>query len=190
MNNNAARRSPLRHPTTGPAAALLTLLVTALLPGCQQRHVRVEADDPELAAWVELVMPTRIEVLEWTRPVSLAGDGNADALEVILAAYDALDDETKAVGKFHFELRTRRIQDRIGTRVAFWPVEVDTADAVQMYRDNRSDFYHFPLALEESPLPPGRYVLTVKLHLPTDTRLVDEYEFDYEGGTAPPPSTF
>jgi len=122
--------------------------------------------------------------------VSLAGDGSADALEVIVEARDSFDDLTKVVGTFHFDLSTRKLSDSVGTRVAFWPVEVNTEKTMRMYRDRLSKFYHFPLQLQTPPLPAGRYNLSMWLHLPTGQRLFDEYEFDYDGKAAPPPSTF
>lgn len=161
---------------------LLTLLAGLTLSGCSESRVRFQSDDPELAAYVQLVMPARIKVLEWTKPVSLAGTGNADALEVILEARDSFDDLTKVVGTFQFELKSRRPSDPIGSRVAFWPVKIDSEKAILMYRDRLSRFYHFPLQLDQTPLPAGRYVLTVWLHLPTGQRLSDEYEFEYDGG--------
>ncbi len=150
----------------------------------------MQSDDPELAAYVQLVMPARIKILEWTKPVSLAGDGNGDALEVILEARDAFDDLTKVVGTFHFELQVRRLSETLGARVGFWPVEVNSEKTMLMYRDRLSRFYHFPLQLKDTPLSSGHYVLSVWLHLPTGQRLYDEYEFDYDGSSAPPPSSF
>lgn len=169
---------------TGGLAVLISVVV-----GCADSKTAVHSDDPELAAYLQLVLPTRIRILEWTRPVSLAGDGRADALEVIVEARDASDDLTKVAGTFHFELQSRRLSDSMGTRVAFWPVEITTQKAMRMYRDPLSRFYHFPLKLEQ-PLPAGRYSLSVWLHLPAGQRLYDEYEFEYDGGAAPPPSSF
>jgi hypothetical protein len=157
--------------------------------GCDQSRTFVQADSPEMAAWVELVMPAQIKILEWTKPVSLVGDGNPDTIETIVEARDSFDDLTKVVGTFHFELTSRRLSDRMGTRVAFWPVEITTEDAMRMYRDPLSRFYHFPLQLEER-LAPGRYVLNVWLILPGGSRLLDEYEFEYAGGPVPLATSF
>lgn len=157
--------------------------------GCDQSRTYVQADSPEMAAWVELVMPAHIQILEWTKPVSLAGDGNPDAIETIVEARDSFDDLTKVVGTFQFELVTRRLSDRMGTRVAFWPVEITTEEAMCMYRDPLSRFYHFPLQLEDR-LAPGRYVLNVWLILPGGKRLADEYEFEYTGGPVPLATSF
>lgn len=157
-----------------------------LLAACESTGPRPATGDPELAEYVELILPARVEIQRYlTKPVSFAGDGKADGLEVILAAYDAADDLTKVVGTFHFELQTRRMSDRIGQRVAFWPVEVNSTETMHEYRDHLSRFYDFPLQLNEA-LTPGQYVLTAWLHLPTGRRLFDEYEFTYDGSGAPP----
>lgn len=169
-----------------PGCTYLLIAVTMLGAGaCTPRRHKVQADSPALAEYIALVMPARVRILEWTKPVSFAGDGNADGLEVILAAYDALDDETKAVGTFHFELQTRRVSEHIGRRLAFWPVEVTSARDLRAYLDHPTGFYRFPLKLDPAPLPPGRYALTVWLHLPTGRRLSGEYEFSYDGGRVP-----
>jgi hypothetical protein len=174
------------------AAGLLiaTAVAAGLSSGCADSSARVRADDPQMASYVQLVMPSHVKILEWTKPVSLAGDGSADALEVIVEARDSFDDLTKVVGTFHFELSTRKLADSVGTRVAFWPIEVNTEKSMRMYRDRLSKFYHFPLQLQAPPLPAGRYNLSMWLHLAGGERLFDEYEFDYDGKAAPPPSTF
>jgi len=169
------------------AIVALTMGVAFWAGGCNHPPPAQPGGQGELAAYVELVLPARIEIQRYlTKPVSFAGDGKADGLEVILAAYDAAGDLTKVVGTFHFELQTRRISDRIGTRLAFWPLEINSYKTMHLYRDSLSRFYDFPLQLEHSPLPAGQYVLTVWLHLPTGRRLFDEYEFSYDGGGVPP----
>ncbi len=108
-------------------ANVLNALVVLSAGGCQQPQPDVQLDDPEVAQYVELVLPARIEIQKFlTKPVSFAGDGSADGLEVILAAYDAAGDLTKIVGTFHFELTQNHVKDSIGTRLAFWPVAIKT----------------------------------------------------------------
>jgi hypothetical protein len=168
--------------------SIVVVLVSAamLAGGCADSRPKPQAADPELSAYVELVLPTRIEVQRFlTKPVSFAGDSTADGLEVILAAYDSADDLTKVVGSLQIELQTRKKSETIGTRVAFWPLDINTRESVRLYRDRLSRFYAFPLQLEQ-PLAVGDYKLTVWLHLPSGKRLYDEYEFTYEGKGAPP----
>ena len=157
--------------------------------GCTSPKSEVKLDDPEVATYVELVLPARIEIQRYlTKPVSYAGDGNADGLEVILAAYDGTGDLTKVVGSFHFELVERHVKDSIGTRLDFWPVDIKSEKAMRAYQDRLSHYYQFPLELksEQKPLSPGQYVLSVWLQLPTGRRLFDEYEFSYDGKGAAP----
>lgn len=171
-----------------PGVAVLSAAL--LLCACQGNHGTVRTEDPELAAYVQLIMPVQVKILDWTKPVSLLGDGQADAIEAIVEARDSFDDLTKVVGTFHFELETRRLSGPIGQRVAFWAVQINSEKSLLMYRDRLSRFYHFALELTQKPLPPGRYALTVRLQLPTGKRLVDEFEFEYDGGNVPPASSF
>lgn len=167
---------------------VLALVATSLIfGGCTAPNATIQTDDPELATYLELVLPTRIEIQRLlTKPVSYAGDGNADGLEVILAVYDASDELTKVYGTLHFELVNQKVRESVGTRIAFWPVDIKTNKAMHMYRDRLSRFYQFPLQLEQKTLPAGAYVLSVWLHLPGGRRLYDEYEFTYDGQGAPP----
>jgi hypothetical protein len=167
---------------------LLTLVNAGLLlAGCTAPNATIQTNDPELATYLELVLPARIEIQRYlTKPVSYAGDGNADGLEVILAVYDKSEELTKVYGTLHFELVSRKITESVGTRVAFWPVDIKTDKAMHLYRDHLSRFYQFPLQLDQKSLPAGTYVLAVWLHLPGDRRLYDEYEFTYDGSGAPP----
>jgi len=168
--------------------ALLVLISGGLgLSACTSPNAAIQADDPDLATYLELVLPARVEIQRYlTKPVSYAGDGNADGLEVILAAYDKSDELTKVYGTLHFELVSRKITDSVGTRVAFWPIDITTDKAMHLYRDHLSRFYQFPLQLEQKSLPTGQYVLSVWLHLPGGRRLYHEYEFTYDGKGAPP----
>ena len=167
---------------------ILALSAVALgLCACNAPSTDVQPSSPEVAEYVQLVMPARIQIQRFlTKPVSFAGDGSADGLEVILAAYDSADDLTKVVGTFHFELQSRKAREHVGTRLAFWPVELKSEKAMRTYRDSLSRFYTFPLQLEQKPLPAGQYVLSAWLLLPTGQRLFDEYEFTYDGTGAPP----
>ena len=170
----------------GPGFFLCSTAALGLC-ACNAPSTDVQATSPEVAEYVQLIMPARIQIQRFlTKPVSFAGDGSADGLEVILAAYDASDDLSKVVGTFHFELQARKVRESVGTRVAFWPVEMKTAQALRTYRDSLSRFYTFPLQLEQKPLPAGQYVLSAWLQLPTGQHLFDEYEFTYDGTGAPP----
>ncbi|MFH1749195.1 MAG: hypothetical protein ABIG44_19360 [Planctomycetota bacterium] len=171
---------------------LVTLsIICALtgLGGCAENTSTVQMDNPELAAYVQLIMPTRVEIQSyWTKPVSFAGDGRADGIEMILSVFDSFGDLTKIVGTLHVELHTRRSAsaDRLDKRLAFWPIELNSRKSLIQHWDPLARFYRFPLELAEAPLPPGRYILTVRLVAPNGERLSDEYEFTHEASSAPP----
>jgi hypothetical protein len=164
----------------------LVLLGLAALGGCA-KSAKVQTSDPEVAAYLQLIEPEKIQIQRFlTQPVSFAGDGTADGLEVVLAAYDGSGDLTKIAGTLYIELTSRKAKDSIGERLALWPIEIKTQQAMRLYRDRLSRYYDFPLQLEQRPLPAGQYVLSVWLNLPTGERVMDEYEFTYEGTGAPP----
>lgn len=158
-----------------------------LVGGCADRP-RVSADSPELAWWLDTMLPRSIKITGWTKPISYAEDGNPDALEVVLEAKDAADDLTTIAGTLHFELLARRSTESIGRRVGFWEIAIKAPEHVKQYRDAATRLYQFPLKLDEPPLRRGRFALQVQLTLPTGTRLTDEHEFTYDGSPVPPPS--
>jgi hypothetical protein len=152
--------------------------------GCQDRGAEVQPDNPEIAAFVRLMMPKTIEIQHFlTKPFDFEGTGDADGLEVILATFDSFGDPVKCVGTFHFELHTMRMAsgDKLGKRVAFWPVTIDSDETIVQYWDRYSRYYCFPLKLSSGTLAPGRYVLSARLVTPTGDKLFDDYEFSYEG---------
>ena len=62
-------------------AALAYVPVLLGAAGCSNPNASVQTNDPELAAYLDLVLPARIEIQRFlTKPVSYAGDGAADGL--------------------------------------------------------------------------------------------------------------
>jgi hypothetical protein len=184
--------SESKRPSVGPARRAILLAAACSLPlwvsACQKDRPDVQLDNPELAAFVRLMMPKQIEVQHYlTKPVSFAGDGNADGLEVILAALDSFGDPIKVVGTFHFELNRVRLAsaNRLGERVAFWKLEINSKETFTEYWDHYSGWYVFPLQFDSGPLEPGRYILTVRLLSPTGETLFDEYQFEHVAGVVP-----
>lgn len=164
------------------------IAIAAGAAGCADGAARPELDQSELESYVRAMLPRRIEVQRYlTKPVSFSGSGDADGLEVILAALDRMNDPTKVVGNFQFELHTLRpaSSDPLGQRVAFWPVEVKSDESFLLYWDRFARFYRFPLRLESAALPPGKYILSARLRVPTGDTLFDQYEFTHEGGAVP-----
>lgn len=172
------------------AARALSLALLGLLPaaGCENPAARINADDPDVAAFVELVMPRKIEIQHYlTRPVSFAGDGNADGIEVILAALDSFGDPVKCVGVFQLELNTLRMAsgDRLGERIALWSIELDSREKMSEYWDRLARFHRFPLKLAGGRLEPGKYILTARISTLGGQKLFDEYQFTHEAGVVP-----
>lgn len=161
--------------------AALLASAALLISGCQH-HRSVQLDKPELAAFVRLVMPARLEIQRYlTRPCDFAGGGDADGLEVILTTLDSSGDPVKCLGTFHFELHTVRLAsaDKLGKLVARWSTTVGSSESLAQYWDRSSRYYRFPLKLAGETLAPGRYVLSAWLITPTDEKLFDDYEFTH-----------
>ncbi|MCA9243030.1 MAG: hypothetical protein KDA32_03675 [Phycisphaerales bacterium] len=160
--------------------AFLTLVLAVFVAGCADRAA-VSASDPELAEFIELMIPKRIEIRpHMTKAVNVDEAGGADQIEVVIAAYDSYDDPVKAVGVFQFELYTFRPAsgDRLGQRLAYWETPL-TRESQLEYWDRVARFYSFPLDGKGLDIKPGRYILVASLRGPSDDRLTSEYEFDY-----------
>ena len=156
-----------------------TLLLSA---GCQGPAASVQLDNPELSAFVRLLMPAKIEIQHYlTKPFDFEGTGDADGLEVILTALDSFGDPVKCAGTFHFDLYTVRMAsgDKLGKQIADWSATIKSDKTLVEYWDRYSRFYKFPLKLRSGKLPPGRYILNVCLITPTDDKLYDTYEFTH-----------
>jgi hypothetical protein len=172
-------------------ASLASCLLLAVLSGvtigltaCARSDKAVEYSRPD-AAVGQLMLPAKIQIQRyWTRPISLSGKPGPDAMEVIVAAFDSCGDNTKMAGTLHIELFTRRAasSDKLGQRLAFWAVELNSIEQMTEHWDSLARFYRFPLKLPAPPLRPGRYVLTATLQPPCGDRLMDEYDFEYEAG--------
>jgi hypothetical protein len=153
-----------------------------LFAGCSDRPP-VKAGDPQMDAFVEVMMPRSIEIQRYlTRPVDFSGSGEADGIEVVLSAEDADQDPVKCVGAFQFELYTQRKAsgDPLGTRLAHWPVDLNSTQQMKKNWDRVSRFYRFPLEFD-GKLPAGEYILTASLRTPTGESLFDQYGFTHDG---------
>ena len=155
------------------------------MAACDAPQIRM--DDPTAQTYLRLLMPAKLEIQHFTRPVSLHGDGKADGLEVMVATLDSFEDQIKSVGSFNIELYQERKDsaDQFGKRVAYWSVKIDSEQALKENWDGLARVYVFRLRLPTESLPAERYVLTAQLNLPGEVRLFDEHRFDYAGGIAP-----
>ncbi len=168
-------------------AAMVALALS--LCACQAERATISADSPEMASFLNIILPRKIEIQHYlTQPRAFDGDGKANGIEVILAAKDAFGDDVKCVGKFNFELFSQRLAsgDKFGKRIGFWTIEVGSEAAQKMYWDRLSRFYQFKLVLDEGRLEPGDYILTAQLAPPTGDKLFDEYSFGHGGTNAEP----
>lgn len=160
---------------------LILLVFCTLSVGACQRP-QISASNPDLAAFIEMMIPRRIEIQKYlTRPIDVAPGENADTIEVILAAYDSFGHGVKTTGTFQFELYEQRLAsgDKLGKRLAYWRVEIKTSEDVMAHWDHLSRFFKFPLAMPNEPLKPGHYVLQARFQSPIGEMLYDEYPFDY-----------
>lgn len=160
---------------------LLVLITLFCASGCRDTR-GVQLDNPELAAFVRLMMPAKIEIQHYlTKPFDFEGSGNPDGLEVILAALDSFGDPVKCVGTFHFELHTRRMAsgDKLGKQIARWSATIDSDETLVERWDRYSHYYIFHLKLTSGTLPPERYILSARLVTPTGDKLFDNYEFTH-----------
>lgn len=167
--------------------ALAGVIAAIVTTGCQEQNRVIVADNPEVGAYLSLLLPRKVEIQRsLTRPQSFDGTGNENGVEVVLAVTDSFGDETKCVGTFNFELYQAREAsgDRLGTRIGFWQLKVDSDASMREVWDRWSRFYRFRLKSDERILPPGRYVLTAQLIGPTGDKLFDEYAFAHGGSGA------
>jgi len=163
-------------------AALSGLLSAAmfLAGGCSSGQDAVRADDPQISSMVQMMMPRKVEIQRYlTRPCAIPAGGSMNAVEVVLAAKDKLGDDVKCVGTFNFELFRHReaSADRLGERIGFWSVVIDSEAALAQFWDRVTRFYNFKLELDEGTLAAGRYILSAQLTPAGGDRLFDEYEF-------------
>jgi hypothetical protein len=153
-----------------------------MLCACSGQQTTISAESPELATFISLMMPRTIEIQPYlTQPRSFDNSGNANGLEVILAAKDAFGDDVKCVGTFIVELYTQRLAsgDKLGKRIGFWTVTINSEDTQKAHWDRLSRFYNFALELDSGRLEPGAYILTVQLTPPTGDKLFSEYAFNH-----------
>ncbi len=173
---------------TNRRVMLLTASLALLTSACQRNTATVSFDHPEMAAWIELMMPQRIEIQKFTQPISRTGDGKADALEVILGCVDSTDEFTRVVGTFQFELYKRQLTRglKLEERVAYWRREVRTAEQANEYWERYARYYRFPLSLTDGPPPAGAYLLKAQFTTPVGEHLFDEFLVEFSDDPVPP----
>ena len=165
------------------------LLPIVVLCGCASTSPGPhDMNTPDMMAWVELMMPRKIEIQKFTQPISRAGDGQADALEVVLGCVDSSDEFTRVIGTFQFELQRRKLAQglKFDQRVAYWRREITTADQANEFWERYARYYRFPLAFDEGAPEPGEYVLQAQLTTPSGQHLFDELALTFDESPVPP----
>src|SRR5262249_24706767 len=160
--------------------------------GCEQSHATIQADSPEMASFVQLILPRTIEIQHYlTKPHSFDGSGDANGVEVLLATKDSTGDEVKCVGTISFELYAKRMAsgDPYGQRFGVWTITINSGELLKQYWDRPSKFYKFPLQLDGGTLPPGKYILKAQFTGPTGDKLFDEYAFTHSTSATSKPDS-
>jgi hypothetical protein len=126
---------------------------------------------------LQLLLPTRIEILPFTKPKSWDNDPIPDGIEVVLRPLDTFGDQTKAVGQYRFELYVfqNANSNPRGKRIGFWEEDLSTKASQYKHWDRITRTYRFRLAWTEEKVKPGRYVLDVTYTPPTGDRLKDTF---------------
>lgn len=165
---------------------LICAVLGSVCVGCNRGHGAIDPAQPEISAFVELMSPRDIEIQPFTQPISVEGDGQADAIEVILAASDCGDDPIKVVGTFQFELYERQLASgmKLGERLAYWQVEILDEQAYNDRWDRYAQVYRFPLEIQS--LDAGEYILTAQFTGPTGEHLFNEFVLRFDGAAVPP----
>jgi hypothetical protein len=166
------------------AGVLLTVL---MIVGCSQNNDSQITDSFENSdsltqqgvqqEQLDLLLPTRIEVLPFTKAKSWDNDQKLDGLEVVLRPLDSFGDQTKAIGLFRFELFLfeKASSDSRGPRIGFWEEDVTSREMLEIHWDRITRTYRFRLGWVGKQIPSGKYVLEVTYITPYGQRLSDTY---------------
>ena len=129
---------------------------------------------------VEMILPRKIKVEDFTKPASFDDDPIPDGLEVFLSLLDAFGDKTKAIGTFRFELYQfhKASADPRGKRLGLWEVDLSSVAAQEQHWEHLSRMYHFRLQWKGQQVKPGRYSLEVTYISPWGQRLATTYIVD------------
>ncbi len=165
------------------------LLFLMVLLGCEPqeswyvRHKGSNGDVEYCAAksQIALLMPAKIEILPFTKPKSWDNDYIPDGIDVYLRPLDSFGDQTKAIGKFRFELYTFRKadSDNRGERIGFWEVNLNTKKSQILHWDQITRTYRFKLGwTTDKGVKPGKYILQVTYLSPWKNRMTSQYVID------------
>jgi hypothetical protein len=159
-------------------AALSLLLSLGALPGCQK-----PADLHDHRAVIEPILPQRIElVAPLTQPSSFDADAVPEGLHAVLRPTDAQGDAVKLAGRVVFELYTFHpaSADPKGDLIQTWTHDVATAKDQELYWNQITRMYEFPLRLPVGDIPRRpKFVLRARYITPWDVHIEDEATLDF-----------
>jgi hypothetical protein len=126
---------------------------------------------------MSLLLPTKIDIMPFTKPKSWNDDPMPDGIEVVLRPLDSFGDQTKAIGLFRFELYLfqKASSDSKGQRIGFWQEDLSTRESQYKHWDRITRTYRFRLSWAGEAVRPGKYVLEVTYVSPSGSRLSDSY---------------
>jgi len=135
-------------------------------------------------------MPKRVEIVEpFTRVRSFDQDAEPDGIELIVQAFNALDNPGLMIaGGFQIGLyeHIQGSADRKGRRLEHWEFDLITEADQRRYWNALTQMYEFRIAVDASRIPPGeKYVLSMTYNSPVGEHMTDECLIVYRGGASP-----
>ena len=139
---------------------------------------------------LSLLMPNRVEIVEpFTRVRSFDEDAEADGVELLLQAVNALDNPgLMIVGSVRVELFefVPASGNRRGQRLEYWDVAISTVQAQRTYWNSITQMYEFRLAVDAGRIPPNdKFVLLVTYNSPLGEHLTDECVITHRSAIGP-----
>jgi len=167
-------------------AGMLRVVMGIALGGCtpkmswQVTNPGMEATSQpagDVQEQMSLLMPTKIDIMPFTKPKSWDDDQKPDGIEVVLRPLDSFGDQTKAIGLFRFELYLfkKASSDTRGPRNGLWQEDLSSREAQYKHWDRITRTYRFRLGWAGENVRPGKYILDVTYISPSGSRLSDSY---------------
>ncbi len=154
------------------------------LAGCAAPNSGI--DDPAKRAMLDLLLPTRVEIVEpFTRVRSFDDDLDPDGIEVLLQAINGMDNRGLMIaGTVRIELfeQIPGSADRKGRRLEHWDVDLTTQENQKRFWNQLTQMYEFRLGVDLTRIPTaGKFVLLTTYNSPLGEHLNDECVLTYLG---------
>jgi len=176
-------------PTGAGRSFRLALLAGCVLLACsatgcvttEPAEVELERLPAEKAEMLAYYLPTRIDILPFTRFASFDDDEVPDGVVAVIRPVDVLGDPVKAYGTLRFELYEFRKASALkkGRRLAVWQRTLASPVDQKKYWDRVTQTYQFQLAWPQPLVPNRMYVLEVTCELPTGVRLFSDHVLEF-----------